>query len=192
MAHSFSINWGTVSQNGEFPAGWKTFALWPAPVNEDECFAAAGFTHFQYEDEGWSEAHWDEQAEVLQQRLLGIFSALGSPALLGEPLREKRAMLRWWQPGPPLPLIKQLRWPILQDSLPPVAIRFGNIAELRAGSGHELYWLGLSPHCPASFSDLLVQIAAGWPLKQVQLDWSKLGIKDSESGLDKAQAARPA
>ncbi|MDD5059451.1 MAG: hypothetical protein PHQ60_16460 [Sideroxydans sp.] len=181
MEHSFSINWGEVSASGEFPHGWQIFALWPAPVNEDECFAAAGFTHFKYEDEGWSEQHWDEQAEILQQRLLAAFSALASPALLGEPLRGKRSMLRFWQPGEPLPLAEQLRWPILHDSLPEVAIRFGDAAELRAGSGHELYWIGLSPHSPLSFDALLAQVAIGWPVKQVQLDWSKLGMHHAQT-----------
>lgn len=175
MEHSFSINWGTVAGSGECPAGWNIFALWPAPVNEDECFAEAGFSHFQYEDESWSEPHWDAQAEILQQRLLEVFSALGSPALLSEPLREKRSMLRLWQPGEALPLMAQLRWPILHDSLPQVAIRFGDAAELRAGSGHELYWIALSPGSPLSFDALLAQIANGWPVKRVQLDWSKLG-----------------
>ena len=174
MAHSFSINWGTVAENGEFPAGWQTFALWPAPVNEDACFAAAGFTHFQYEDENWSEAHWDAQAEILQRRLLAALSTLGSPALLSEPLREKSSILRFWQPGKPLPLIAQLRWPILHDSLPEVVLRFGNAVELRAGSGHELYWIALSPDSPLSFETLLTKIAHVWPVKQVQLDWSKL------------------
>lgn len=64
MEHSFSINWGEVPAGGEFPAGWRIYALWPAPVNEDVCFAEAGFTHFQYEDELWSEPHWDAQAEI--------------------------------------------------------------------------------------------------------------------------------
>jgi hypothetical protein len=175
MGHSFSINWGKVLANENFPAGWQVYALWPAPVNEDECFAAAGFTHFKYDDENWSEAHWDGSAEILQQRLLRLFLDFGEPVVLSVPLLAKRSALKFWQSGEKLPLAEQLRWPILNDSLPPVVIRFGNVAELRAGYGIELYWIALSPDCAMSFEHLLTQVASGWPVACVQLDWSQLG-----------------
>jgi hypothetical protein len=176
MEHSFLINWGEVHGGGECPAGWNTYALWPAPVNEDECFAEAGFTHFKYEDENWSEPHWDAQAEILQQRLLAVCSTMGAPVLLSEPLLAKRSLTTFWKACEPLPLADQLRMPILEDSLPEVVLRFGEVLELRAGSGHELYWIALSPDCPLNFDKLLAQLVVGWQLEQVQLDWSKLGV----------------
>lgn len=171
MTHSFSIHWGSVSSG----ANKQVYALWPAPVKEDECFAEAGVTHFQYDDENWSEQHWDKQADILQQRLIAVFSSLGTPTLLSEPLLAKRSFLDFWKPGKPLPLNKQLRWPILDDNLPEVIIRFGDAVELRAGSGHELYWISFSSGCPLSFDQVLAQIAGSWPTAQVQLDWNKLG-----------------
>jgi len=177
MEHSFLINWGEVHGGGEFPAGWKSYALWPAPVNEDECFAEAGFTHFKYEDEQWSEPHWDAQAEILQLRLLEVLATIGAPVVLSTPLLAQRALATFWQPGEPLPLLDQLRLPIQEDSLPEVVLRFGEVLELRAGAGHELYWIALSPDCPLSFDRLLAQLAVGWPVQQVQLDWSKLGLR---------------
>ncbi|MDD4911762.1 MAG: hypothetical protein PHP57_05655 [Sideroxydans sp.] len=176
MEHSFLINWGEVHGSGEFPAGWKRYALWPAPVNEDVCFAEAGFKHFKYEDEQWSEPHWDAQAEILQQRLLEVLATIGAPVLLSEPLLAKRALATLWKPREPLPLADQLRWPILDDSLPEVVLRFGDVLELRTGGGHELYWIALSPDCPLSFDQLLAQLAVGWPVQQVQLDWGKLSF----------------
>ncbi len=172
MGHSFSIHWGAVSAD----ASRQIYALWPAPVKEDVCFAEAGVTHFQYEDENWSEQHWDNQAEILQQRLIAVLSSLGTPELLSKPLLAKPTLLEFWKPGKPLPLIKQLRWPILDDNLPDVVIRFGNAVELCAGSGHELYWISLSSECAANFDTVLAQISDGWPVAQVQLDWTKLGF----------------
>lgn len=175
MEHSFSINWGEVSGGGGLSANRKIYALWPAPVNEDACFAEAGVTHFKYEDKNWSEPHWDKQADILQQRLIELLSSLGAPALLSEPLLGKRTLLTLMQPRNPLPLIEQLRLPMLDDNLPEVIIRFGDALELRAGSGHELYWIAILPNCPLSFDKLLMQIANSWPIYQVQLDWCKLG-----------------
>lgn len=179
MVHSFLINWGEVHGDGASPGAWKTYALWPSPVNEDVCFAEAGFTHFQYEDEQWSEPYWDAQAEILQQRLIEVLATIGTPALLSEPLRAKRVLATLWKPREPLPLADQLHLPILEDSLPEVVLRFGDVLELRAGSGHELYWISLSSECPQNFDNVLAQIAGSWLVKQVQLDWTKLGFANT-------------
>lgn len=112
----------------------------------------------------------------MQQRLLEVLATIGAPVLLSESLLAKRALATLWKPGEPLPLVDQLRLSILEDSLPEVGLRFGEVLELRAGSGHELYWVALSPDCPLSFDQLLAQLAVGWPVQQVQLDWSKLGF----------------
>jgi hypothetical protein len=171
MEHSFSIHWGAVSAG----KNRQVYALWPTPMNEDVCFEEAGVTHFKYEDENWSEQHWDEKAEILQYRLITVFSYLGAPTLLSEPLLAKRSLEKFWAPGKPLPLIEQLRWPVLDDNLPEVVIRFGDAIELRARSGHELYWISLSSKCSSSFDELLAKIAGNWPTAQLQLDWDKLG-----------------
>ncbi len=174
--HSFEINWGVVAESDDHAHVRQTYALWPAPVNDDQCFAEAGFSHFQSDDEDWSESHWDRQAEILQQRVLTVLAEIGNAVVLSEPLVEDRSLFRFWKPGEPLPVAEQLRWPILNDSLPEVVIRFGSAVELCAGSGHELYWISRLPDCPVSFETLLAKLAAGWPVKQVQLDWSKLGF----------------
>jgi hypothetical protein len=88
-------------------------------------------------------------------------------------------MLRFWKQGESLSLIEQLSWPVLNDSLPEVVIGFGEAAELRTGSGHELYWIGLGQDSQVSFDTLLAEIAKGWPVERVQLDWSRLGYGGS-------------
>lgn len=178
MEHSFLINWGEVSGGVVFSEHWRIYAMWPAPVNEDQCFAEAGFNHFKYDDDSWSESHWDEQAEICQLRLISALSAVGAPVLISEPLNPKRSMLCFWQSREPQPLIEQLRLPILYDSLPEVTIRFGEVSVLQAGSGHELYWIGLRSDCQVNFEMLLEEVTRGWPVERVQLDWNRLGFDD--------------
>lgn len=173
---SFEINWGSVPDDERFSADWQVYALWPAPVNDDACFAAAGFSYFHSKDENWVEQYWDEQAELLTRRLLEIFSGIGKPNLLSQALLSPRAVLKFWAPRVALSLIEQLRQPIQWDSLPEVTIRFGHAAELRAGNGHELYWIALAPSNSMTFDTVLMQISDIWPIRQVQLDWRYLGV----------------
>lgn len=174
MANSFSVNWGVVEEGRDFPNGWQVYALWPAPVNDDECFRHAGYTDFQSEDENYSEAYWDEQAGVLHQRLIAVLSGLGEPILMSQPLRKQRGLARFWLQGEPLPLAEQLELPVCDDNLPDARVCFGQVAELRTGNGHRLYWVALSPESPLNITGILVAIAKGWPRRCVQLDWSKL------------------
>lgn len=174
MKNSFSINWGTVADSGDFPTGWQLYALWPAPVNDDVCFKAAGYNNFQSDDENYSEAYWDEQAEILHLRIIEVLSGLGETVLLSKPLLGKRILSKFWKPRDSLPLAEQLNWPVCHDSLPPARVRFGEVAELSVGNGHRLYWIGLSPESPLNFTAVLLAVAKGWPRRCIQLDWNKL------------------
>lgn len=174
MTNSFSINWGVVAEGGDFSAGWQAYALWPAPVNDDECFHDAGYSDFQSEDENYSEAHWDEQAGIFHRRLIDLLQGMGEAQLLSKPLLKPRSIARFWRVEEPLLLSEQLEWPLIDDNLPDARVRFGQLAELRTGNGHRLYWLGLSPDSPLNFTGVLVATAKGWPRRRVQLDWAKL------------------
>lgn len=174
MGNSFSVNWGGGIEGRNFPTGWRVYALWPAPVNDDECFRQAGYNDFQSDDDNYSEAYWDEQAAILHQRLIGVLLGMGKAKLLSKSLCGQRTMARFWQLGEPLPLIEQLALPTWQDNLPETRVRFGEVAELRTGKGHKLYWIGLSPESPLNFTGILVVAAKSWPRRCVQLDWGKL------------------
>ena len=175
MQPSFSINWGEVLGSEIKPAGWRMYALWPAPVNDDVCFTQAGYSNFQCDDKHYSEAYWDAQAEILHQRLIAEFSKLGKPMLLSWPLSAKKSLFKFWQESVPLSMGQQLLLPMYEDSLPQASVRFGETLELRTGNGHVLYWIGLSPRSMLDFEQLLPSIAMGWSVKQQQLDWNKLG-----------------
>jgi hypothetical protein len=156
------------------PSNEKIYAIFPSPVNDDVCFAAAGHRDFYSEDEHYSEAYWDEQAEVLHQKIWAVLSGLGQAVLCSPPLYAPRSRLKFWQRPVPLPLIEQLALPMWQDHLPAARVRFGQAVEIETGRGHCLYWLRLLPDCPRDFATLWVEITAAWTVQQVQLDWEKL------------------
>lgn len=174
MTNSFSINWGVVACGGDFPDGWQTYALWPAPVNDDTCFLHAGYGDFQSQDENYSEVYWEEQAGIFHQRLIALLQGIGRAELLSKPLSKRRGLMGFWARREPLPLPEQLEWPLVDDNLPSARVRFGQVAELRTGDGHRLYWLALSPESPLNFTGVLVATTQGWPRRCVQLDWEKL------------------
>ncbi|MDD5612578.1 MAG: hypothetical protein PHF75_06025, partial [Gallionella sp.] len=167
-------NGGMAQQGGYFPPGWLVYALWPAPVNDDECFHKAGYNDFQSQDEHYCEAHWEQQANILHQRLIEVMEAMGQAELLNKPLFKQRTIAGFWTGRKPLPLTEQLWWPLIEDNVPEASVRFGQFVQLRTGNGHHLYWLALSPDAPLNFTGVLQSVAQGWPRRCVQLDWGKL------------------
>ncbi len=178
-ASRFVVHWGRVPDAQRpmwalHPASaWALFAVWPAPVNPDACFAAAGFTDF-----GDSDLAWERNAAALWQHLLQALQAHGTPRLVSVPLRPRQP---WHQrllrrPTPPAhPLLEQLELPMQWDSLPACEVVFGeHAAGLRSGGGHELCWV-LWPLAQAErFAALAQQLAGAHAVKQTALRWSAL------------------
>lgn len=170
-AHPFRVHWAQVDAASR-PTDGVTFALWPAPVNADECFRAAGFTDFGDADDAW-----DEEAESLLRRMVDSLSAYGEPRLRSAPLSPHprwRDRLRSRAPQP-LPLTEQLLTPMWWDSLPDAIVEFGSPAvSLRGGSGHVLLWITLPATDAERFEDALPAIAGVHPLIRTDLAWEHL------------------
>lgn len=178
-ASRFVVHWGRVP-DAQRPAwalhpgaSWALFAVWPAPVNADVCFAEAGFTDF-----GDSDAAWESQASALWQCLLQALQLHGAPRLastaLLPPQPWHQRLLRRPAP-PPHPLLEQLELPMQWDSLPPCELVFGDhAAGLRSSDGHTLCWV-LWPMAQAdSFASLVQHLAGAHPVQQTALQWSAL------------------
>lgn len=167
----FRVHWARVESESR-SADSVLFAVWPAPVNADECFRAAGFTDFGDADDAW-----DAEAEALLRRIVDRLSAYGEPRLASTPLSPS---LRWGdrlrnRAPQPLPLTEQLLAPMHWDSLPDAIVEFGSRAvSLRAGSGHVLLWITLPATQAAGFEDALTAIAAPHPLVRTELEWAHL------------------
>lgn len=169
----FDIHWSEVEPPlppALAAAAGSVVALWPAPVNADECFKAAGFSDFADHDDAW-----DDAAVALLDRVVARLSAFGAPALRSPPLLDSppwHRRLRGEVPAP-RPLLTQLELPMRWDSLPPCVVAFGDGgASLRTGEGHVILWLTLPPGVePAG---VVADVAGGHPLSRTTLRWSAL------------------
>ena len=154
-------------------------ALWPAPVNADECFTAAGFTRF-----GDADDTWDARAGALLDRLLSDLGTCGAPRLLSAPLR---AAVPWYarilREGVPLELREQILQPMHWDSLPRCRVAFGDQGhELFAGDGHHIHWFTLRGEEEARLPERIARIAGPWPTLHTELAWEHLlrsGVTDT-------------
>jgi hypothetical protein len=147
------LHWGAASPH--------LVALWPAPVNRDECFASAGFTNFGETD--------DAELDALTGRLLLALEKLG-PAWSPRPIERRRSLLR--EPAP-MRLLQQILLSIHQDGLPPLTIHFGDppLAAVHTADGHAIFWLTL----PVGYlPGLLTEVASGLPVSEMNLQWSSL------------------
>jgi hypothetical protein len=170
-AQPLRVHWARVGSGTPSPDS-VLFAVWPAPVNADECFRAAGFTDFGDADDAW-----DEKAESLLRRVVEELGQHGEPRLHSAPLSPLprwRDRLRGRAPGP-LPLMDQLLAPMRWDSLPDAIVEFGAPAvSLRGGSGHFLLWITLPAGEAERFQDALPAIAGEDPLVRTDLAWEHL------------------
>lgn|GEM_PF-2036613 len=173
-AGTFSVHWSLVPPTVEgSQEGTALAAVWPAPVNPDVCFEAAGFTDFGDADDAW-----ERHADGLLERLIAELGVYGEPRLMSASLRTRPGVARrlLGGEGETLPLTEQIQAPMHHDSLPDAVVAFGSRGvELRAGGGHVLYWITL----PASELDrfiswVLPRLAGGAPLHETALEWRHL------------------
>ena len=169
----FELHWSEVAS--PLPpalAGFtgRVLAVWPAPVNADSCFEAAGFTDFDDHDDAW-----DDAAVALLGRAVEQLSLFGAPALRSPPLLDTPPWHRRLLGAAPVPrpLLTQLELPMRWDSLPPCVVVFGDQgAALRTGEGHVLLWLSLPRDVePAGF---VAALAGGHPVTRTVLRWTAL------------------
>lgn len=171
---TFSLHWSLVpAKVAGSGAATSLIALWPAPVNPDVCFEAAGFTDFGDADDAW-----DRRTAALQERLLAELGAYGEPRLASTPLRTRPGVARrlLGDAGEMLPLDEQIQAPMHHDSLPDAVVAFGTGGvALRAGSGHVLYWITLPEGEVDRFiARVLPRLVVGFPLYETPLEWRHL------------------
>src|SRR5262245_45668258 len=143
-------------------------AIWPAPVDGDACFEAAGFTEFADTDE-----RWDRDLRGITERLVGAMSELGSPRIRSadEPVWHPRnlaermaALFRGLEHRPTL--LDTIACSITNDNFAPCVVDFGEqpVATLCTSDGHSIWWVWLSASAAAQVPELLTRIAAGLPV----------------------------
>lgn len=172
-APTFQVHWSPVpaDEAGALASpGCRLLAIWPAPVNHDACFEAAGFTLFGDNGEDWEQA-----AEELLAHLLENLSRFGAVALTSEPLTDDPPWyLRLFRASREVPLQLQALWPMQCDSLPSFHARFGEDgAALQTGDGHFLLWVTL-PDDGLDAPRFVRTISDPWPVIETELRWRSL------------------
>jgi len=167
---AFQIHWSLVPSDDAAdlaPPECRLLAIWPAPVNHDACFEAAGFTLFGDNDEAW-----DRAAEDVLRRVIAHLSRFGALKLLSTPLRnEPPWYLRPFRTGRELPLLEQALFPMQADSLPWFHAQFGgNHTALRTGGGHFLLWITL-PEAGLDPAGFVRSLAKSGDVVETGLDW---------------------
>jgi len=144
-------------------------AIWPAPVNHDAGFAAAGFTDF-----GVGDAGWERNVSMSVGRLLTAMQAHGPVRLVSAPQQRSWPMfLRLFISEQELPLSEQVRVPMFSDSVPACEVQFGDAGvSLRTVGGHALWWVELP--AGANVAAFVSGIAAGLPVVRTSLAWEHL------------------
>ncbi len=151
--------------------GCILLALWPAPVNPDECFRNSGFHDF-----GDADADWDARCAAWIVRTLDRMSVFGPAALQSAPLMPAVPWYKRLFAAPaPLPLAEQLDAPMHWDSLPRCRIGFGGAgAALMGGDGHVLLWLRLPEIARDTLAEWVGQLADEQPVYRTDLHWESL------------------
>ena len=166
----FQIHWSLVPPDDAAelaPPGYRLLAIWPAPVNPDACFEAAGFTVFGDNDE-----EWDQAAEGLLRQVIAHLSRFGALKLVSTPLRDDPPWyLRLFRTGRELPLLEQALHPMQGDWLPSFHAQFGtDHTALRTGDGHFLLWITL-PEAGLDPAGFVRKVAQSWEVLETGLDW---------------------
>lgn len=159
------------------------FAIWPAPVDADACFAEAGFLDFADSDELWD----SEWRSILHQTIASM-SVVGTGiivqpisaikevrgCLFGEMLHRllSRRPTHWELPDDAL---TQIELATSDDRYGRVIVQFGEPARatLVAGDGHPILWIGIAAG-EVRTDAILVAAAAGRPILQRNLKWNAI------------------
>jgi hypothetical protein len=172
---AFTVHWSPVVHDHAqryAPEGAMLFALWPAPMNHDQCFIDAGFTDFDDADDAW-----DFNADGLLSRLLDHLSRYGSARLVSEPAVRIQPWYRrlFAEPRPePIDVREQIVAP-MSNKLPDCIVSFGDAGvSLRTGREHHVFWISLPEQESVLFERAVGRIAGPHPTVRTKLKWEHL------------------
>lgn len=173
------IYWSEVELNAQqfdfFPTH-SVYAIWPSPVDHDECFKKAGFMSFADTDEKWEA----EFKEIIQE-LVCVLETCGKlivrsdiKAITNSGFKER--ILIWLGRMKPIGLLEKLFIVARDDQFGDCVVDFGSkeIATLRIGSGHPILWLSLDSNKKNLLPKCLSAISKERPVEKMVLNWKHL------------------
>jgi hypothetical protein len=136
------------------------WAVWPSPVDHDQCFQTAGFDEFADTDD-----LWDEDFSKVVERTVETLSTLGSGTVTGGQYLLGETKLESLQ--------QALLAGTKDDNLQPPVVSFGDpaLATLRTSDGHSVLWIWLQV---GDLDRHLAFIADGLPVTARDLIWRYL------------------
>jgi hypothetical protein len=158
------LNWGEINEARppwSWPSG-RLYAIWPSPVDHDQCFEAAGFTEF-----GDSDDSWDRDFSDLIARVLESLAHFG-----GAVLREGEYPVERGRPR--ASCRDALIAAATDDNVPPCVVVFGDPpkASVRTCDGHPILWTWISGDNDLDTS--LGGLAGGREIVNRTMKWQKL------------------
>ena len=159
-------------------------AVWPAPMNADACFLAAGFDDFDDPDD-----IWDQQWREVIGRVLGFLERLG-PARLSKGIEVYeivhsgliRRLIGYLFPDTlprkrvQLSVLEQVFVATQDDHFGEVLIDFGQPAKasFTPGPGEPILWIGFQGQCGLTPEMLMAGLAENYPITRTLLKWEML------------------
>ena len=169
-----TIHWGVVPTGKDTPwAGPDTqvTAIWPGPMDHDECLSSAGFSDFKDSDDAW-----DSEFERLGHRLVTWLKRFGEPVIpRPEGVRQAEVHVLSGKPGDS-ELIRRILAPAYDDRERDAIVTFGSppAAVIRTGGSHEIFWLAVRKGETMDREDLLEFMSEGRAVSRTILKWELL------------------
>ncbi|MFH1435219.1 MAG: hypothetical protein ABIJ56_05850 [Pseudomonadota bacterium] len=169
-----TIHWDVVSTAPD--TAWagpdtQVTAIWPGPMDHDECLRSAGFADFEDSDDAW-----DGEFERLGHRLVTWLKRFGEP-VIPRPGGARQAVVHVLsgKPGDSV-LIRRILAPAYDDRERDVIVNFGSppVAAIRTGGSHEIFWLAVRTGEAMDREDLLEFLAEGRAVARTSLKWELL------------------
>ena len=158
------LNWAELNEGRpawSSPSG-RLYAIWPSPVDHDQCFEAAGFTEF-----GDSDDSWDRDFSALVAGLIESLAHFGSTVLHEGDYPVERGRQR-------VSCLDALIAAATDDNFPPCVVAFGDppSASVRTSNGHAILWTWISKDI--DFDTFIGGLAAGREIVNRTMRWETL------------------
>ncbi len=159
-----------------------TVAVWPAPIDADACFLAAGFSEFADTTD-----EWDSQWRAIIHRAIEFLTQFGTPAIRTQitPFTPNRLLDRILKGAPKskpirLALTDQVVLPTIDDQFPTAIVDFGEerLATVITGNGHPVLWICTDLRVQWTVGQMFPLIKNGMGVSQRTLDWSKIPLPE--------------
>jgi len=156
-------------------------AIWPGPIDFDECFQKAGFAHFADTDQAWH----DDWADLIRASFDVLALEFGDVAFEDfVPAKQARWIPRLIEKfssarnadDTTAKALRALYLASIDDSFGQASLSFGpdQAASLHTKDGHPILWITTDKDSTFVTNKLLSKVAKAIPLESKKLEWSHL------------------